>query len=60
MNQITELRKHFESTIAHLRQEKQQIFQDIDKAIEECKSDVPVPLEKSKFIARYLQIRSKY
>jgi|TARA_Y100000310_G_C20612102_1_gene778554 hypothetical protein len=38
----------------------EEIFADIDKAIEETISKTPVPLENSEFLKRLKQIKKKY
>jgi len=36
------------------------VFQDIEKAIEETKSDVPIPIAESRFLKRYYEIKRRY
>ena len=37
-----------------------EIFEDIEKAIEETKSEVPVTIDKSKFLKKLQEIKKKY
>lgn len=36
------------------------IFEEIDRAIEETKSVIPVSLEDSRFLKRYIKIKEKW
>ena len=36
------------------------IFKDIDKAIKETESPIPVTMEESKFLKKYLEIKERY
>jgi hypothetical protein len=38
----------------------EQIFKDIDNLIEITRSEVPVPINKSKFIKAYSELKKKY
>lgn len=38
----------------------QNIFKDIDNAIEKTRSDVPVKIKDSKLLKKYIEIKEKY
>ena len=40
--------------------QSKQIFDEIDKLIIETKSEIPVPIERSKFIEELKKLREKY